>query len=302
LFVLVTFGITFNLSFGADLYEMRSFLESLFGVIRMLFGEFDFDGLSNSNRVFGPVFFLMFMLFTAIVLMNMFIAVISDIYIAIQQHNSEVWDIYITSLMIKEFRHRERLSLWYRFINIGFIKALRTAIKLMIRKCSPSSSKRERSYSDVPLAEIEISSQKKNEDDPPQGLEEMNRESLSQSDFKFDLFGDEVQQELKISLNTSEIDQKVLEVRSKRINPSNTGLLQAIRSEVHKEMQNIYRNISQDTNSLKGSVQNIQIDLQTKVQAMNLEIVDVGHEMRTEMEKMQNKILLKLEGMEKEKS
>jgi hypothetical protein len=58
----------YHISFGVDVLVMRSLWNSLTGLVQMLFGGFDYDSLEQSNKAFGPLFFLMFMCFSGLVL------------------------------------------------------------------------------------------------------------------------------------------------------------------------------------------------------------------------------------------
>lgn len=62
-----------------------------------------FQSLEDINRVFGPLIFIFFMFFVGIILMNMFIAVLSEVYMNLQQQNAQVWEIYITEQMVEVF-------------------------------------------------------------------------------------------------------------------------------------------------------------------------------------------------------
>jgi hypothetical protein len=80
LIVLWSSTMTFMLIFHTHLLEFRSLTDSFFMLLRMLMGQFDFDGMLRANRIFAPLLFSIFILVVLFVLLSMFIAIISDAY------------------------------------------------------------------------------------------------------------------------------------------------------------------------------------------------------------------------------
>ena len=78
--IFVGFALAFQLGFGSDVEEYRSFTDSLMSLFRMLLGEFNYYALENSNRVLAPLFFTFYNVLVLFVLSNMFIAIVSGAY------------------------------------------------------------------------------------------------------------------------------------------------------------------------------------------------------------------------------
>jgi hypothetical protein len=78
--VLVAFGQAFFLSFGLDLLEYRTFNTSVFALLRMAVGDFDYVALEQSHNVLGPTLFWMYIFLVFFILMSVFIALISEAY------------------------------------------------------------------------------------------------------------------------------------------------------------------------------------------------------------------------------
>jgi len=100
-FVIFTFSFTFHLSFGKYLYPLRDVQHSLVSIWPMLLGGIDYTQMEQTNRIFGPIFFLLFLFGCTIVLMNMFIAVISDVYINLQKENLDNWEYELSDTITK---------------------------------------------------------------------------------------------------------------------------------------------------------------------------------------------------------
>ena len=67
------------LSFHWSILSRPSFhLVSDNSLIRTILGDFDFTKLEKANYVFGPIYFLCFVFFVFFVLLNMFLAILSD--------------------------------------------------------------------------------------------------------------------------------------------------------------------------------------------------------------------------------
>eukprot|EP00753_Platysulcus_tardus_P021768 PLAT9116.1.p1 GENE.PLAT9116.1~~PLAT9116.1.p1 ORF type:complete len:627 (+),score=343.74 PLAT9116.1:659-2539(+) len=82
IFGLIMFAsaLSFLLTFGAGLNGFRNLSTSFFSLLRALLGDFEFEELRAQNRFLGPLFFAAFMLLAVFVLLNVFIAIVSDAY------------------------------------------------------------------------------------------------------------------------------------------------------------------------------------------------------------------------------
>ena len=56
---------------------------SISTLLRCAFGDFDYDSVVSANRVLGPVFFFMWLLYAAVILLNMAIAIISESFVKV---------------------------------------------------------------------------------------------------------------------------------------------------------------------------------------------------------------------------
>jgi len=101
MYILFSFALAFYVALGVDDFEMRQFGTTVSTIVRMILGDFDYDSFYDGNRYLGPILFMAFMLFCGIILMNLFIAVISDIYINKEKQNEQVYEIYITKLLME---------------------------------------------------------------------------------------------------------------------------------------------------------------------------------------------------------
>ena len=66
------------LLFGTQIFDYSSMYNTIFALIRTILGDFDFKSLQSANRVLGPTYFLCFVFFVFFVLLNMFLAILSD--------------------------------------------------------------------------------------------------------------------------------------------------------------------------------------------------------------------------------
>ncbi|XP_076327573.1 polycystin-2-like protein 1 [Tachypleus tridentatus] len=76
------------LLFGTQINDFRNFLKSIFTLLRIILGDFNFDEIEAANRVLGPIFFLSYVFFVFFVLMNMFLAIINDTYAEVKSELS----------------------------------------------------------------------------------------------------------------------------------------------------------------------------------------------------------------------
>ncbi|KAK9824402.1 hypothetical protein WJX72_010049 [[Myrmecia] bisecta] len=84
-FIIITIVIVgsaqaFFLAFGSKLPQYRNIQESIFALVRALLLDFSLQELRSANLWLGPLFFGSFIILAVFVLLNMFIAIISDAY------------------------------------------------------------------------------------------------------------------------------------------------------------------------------------------------------------------------------
>jgi polycystin 2 len=83
MFLIILLGFLFFgwLTFGPDLWEFNGFINSLGTLWQFLIGNPpDYGELSLSNRVLGPVYYALFTVFVFFILVNMFVAIVSNSY------------------------------------------------------------------------------------------------------------------------------------------------------------------------------------------------------------------------------
>jgi hypothetical protein len=82
IFFIISFAFTtaFSLAFGSRLHSYRNLTATLFTLLQALLGDFDFEELSNQDRVFGPFLFICFISIAVFVVLNIVIAIIASAY------------------------------------------------------------------------------------------------------------------------------------------------------------------------------------------------------------------------------
>ncbi|CAK4216905.1 unnamed protein product [Aphanomyces euteiches] len=87
IFIFIFFGYAVMgfLLFGNHVREYRSLSGSLASCFQMLLGAFDFDALASANPVMSGMFFFSFMIFVFLIVVNMFIAILSEYYSIAQE-------------------------------------------------------------------------------------------------------------------------------------------------------------------------------------------------------------------------
>eukprot|EP01119_Soliformovum_irregulare_P013337 TRINITY_DN3532_c0_g1_i1.p1 TRINITY_DN3532_c0_g1~~TRINITY_DN3532_c0_g1_i1.p1 ORF type:complete len:1494 (+),score=331.22 TRINITY_DN3532_c0_g1_i1:283-4482(+) len=113
------FSILYSLSFP-DTFDFRNLSGSFMSVYGMAFGNFDYDELRISNRVMAPLLFVLFFFFTNIVFLNMFIAIITELYTNLKSKKTlSGWEWYITQIMIDYEVHDKKEFLEVVFNKVG---------------------------------------------------------------------------------------------------------------------------------------------------------------------------------------
>lgn len=68
------------LLFGSTVEDFRTFHDTIYALLRLILGDFNFRAIEEANRIMGPIFFITYVFFVFFVLLNMFLAIINDTY------------------------------------------------------------------------------------------------------------------------------------------------------------------------------------------------------------------------------
>eukprot|EP01025_Chloroclados_australasicus_P020719 TRINITY_DN21864_c0_g1_i1.p1 TRINITY_DN21864_c0_g1~~TRINITY_DN21864_c0_g1_i1.p1 ORF type:complete len:254 (+),score=30.25 TRINITY_DN21864_c0_g1_i1:145-906(+) len=122
------------MAFGTRMEQYRNLKESFYAVVRALLMDFDLQELRNANLWLGPVFFGTFILLAVFVLLNMFIAIISDAYsetrMELQQQDGltygfVIWDVFVNEILGK---------MWIIGPIVGYVKGVMSSSQLQPKK------------------------------------------------------------------------------------------------------------------------------------------------------------------------
>ena len=98
------------LVFGSQLDDFKTFGDSTFTLFRIILGDFDFKAIQDANRVLGPIYFVTYVFFVFFILINMFLAIITDAYAEVKDRLSkEKDDVHLGEFLKKnfgDFKHR----------------------------------------------------------------------------------------------------------------------------------------------------------------------------------------------------
>lgn len=92
------------LVFGPTNEDYATFVVASETMLSMTLGGFDFLGLQNSNRLIGPIFFISYMIFIFLILVNVFLSIVNDAFaevssdVAKQTNEHEVLDYILYCL------------------------------------------------------------------------------------------------------------------------------------------------------------------------------------------------------------
>jgi len=82
--VFTGFCVAGYMGFGVDLQGYRTPLAVFISLFRGVSGDINFHDLYGTNRVLGPLFYLLFFFFAFFVLLNMFLAIVNDSYYVVR--------------------------------------------------------------------------------------------------------------------------------------------------------------------------------------------------------------------------
>lgn len=87
--VFIAFAQLGYMVFGTENDDFRTFTDSIFTLMRTILGDFDYLKIEKSNRILGPIYFILFIFFVFFVLFNMFLAIINDTYTEVKSEETE---------------------------------------------------------------------------------------------------------------------------------------------------------------------------------------------------------------------
>lgn len=104
LIIFLAFAQLGYLFFGSRVADFATVKQSILTCFRMILGDFDYFAMQDANRILGPVYFLAFVFFVFFILMNMFVAIISDTYAEIKEEMAnETSDIELGAFFKKGY-------------------------------------------------------------------------------------------------------------------------------------------------------------------------------------------------------
>jgi len=249
IFVLISYALGYQIAFGLGIQRISSLGNSFMSLIRTIFGDFDFPSMAASHPAFGPIYFVLYNMFTGLILMNLFIAVISDIYIGLQDQNEQRWERFITKLMIESFSHKAGHISYYRSIILIFS----FPVAIIYKKCFKRAN---RTNPDLENVLIEM----KPMGDDGGGIDGDTDEEQP-ADKTDQLQVDE--QDFDISFAEDEVDDIVYEGQGQRSDKSNLELFDEIKEieeeltenvKVRTDMLAIIKSIQKDMEAVRNDV------------------------------------------------
>lgn len=103
--VLFSFVASGYLLFGAEVREFKTTTRGFETLLSFSLGSFDFQGVLETSRILGPIYFLFFFIFVVFVLLNVFVTILNEAFVVVRQdvlrQNNEYEIIDFISTRIK---------------------------------------------------------------------------------------------------------------------------------------------------------------------------------------------------------
>jgi len=113
LIIIAGFSFTGMNIFGQENEEYVTFGTSFITLFLTVLGEFDFDKMLRVNYLFAYFFFLVYQIFVFLVMLNIFLAILNDAYIAVKfKYDAEELDDGPPPLTLRQ--QWQRLRAWWR--------------------------------------------------------------------------------------------------------------------------------------------------------------------------------------------
>ncbi|XP_047559510.1 polycystic kidney disease 2-like 1 protein isoform X2 [Lutra lutra] len=102
------------LLFGTQVENFSTFIKCIFTQFRIILGDFDYNAIDNANRILGPAYFVTYVFFVFLVLLNMFLAIINDTYSEVKEELAGQKDELQLSDLLKQGYNKTLLRLRLR--------------------------------------------------------------------------------------------------------------------------------------------------------------------------------------------
>lgn len=117
--VFAAYAKAFEMAFGSDISDFMDLTESIFTLMQMILGEFDFGAILEVNAILGPILFLSYIVVVVFVLVNMFLAILGYAYDEVMEKGGETTDEFVLllrngwhermAMVMEKFRKRSKL-------------------------------------------------------------------------------------------------------------------------------------------------------------------------------------------------
>jgi len=100
---IIQFGFVaaFLITFGPYLNQFATFGRTLSELMRVLLGDFDYNELRQTNGLMGPLLFYLYISFVFFIILNMFLAIVTDAYAEVKANQTEEDLLYYINLKDK---------------------------------------------------------------------------------------------------------------------------------------------------------------------------------------------------------
>ncbi|KAL3878017.1 hypothetical protein ACJMK2_035653 [Sinanodonta woodiana] len=85
----LAFTLTGYLLFGQNLTAYTGFVQSAESIFAFTLGTFDFEGMQGAQKIFGPIFFFLFVFIVYVGLMSIFLTIIGDAFNEVRERTKE---------------------------------------------------------------------------------------------------------------------------------------------------------------------------------------------------------------------
>lgn len=94
----------FLIAFGGQVAAFRNLPQSLHALTRGLMGGIDFEALERAQPWLGPLLYWAFLVLVVLVMLNMFIAILSDSFVEVRERQALVEDFRVNTLAVEVVR------------------------------------------------------------------------------------------------------------------------------------------------------------------------------------------------------
>ncbi|PRP89115.1 hypothetical protein PROFUN_01835 [Planoprotostelium fungivorum] len=142
IYLTLMWAVAYHIVFGFTTDGNKTFYDSILSSVRALLGESQYPSIAPVAPIFGPIFYVGFAVSENIILLNLVIAVLNEVYAKHSEESVYRWEVSISLLYSKDIKKRLKYrTMWNKIKKrLSLLGVLKDQYKWLINKITENVS------------------------------------------------------------------------------------------------------------------------------------------------------------------